>query len=125
MTTWFVIVLGGALGTGARHLANATAAHLVGRPTPLATFAVNIIGCAAAGVLAGLLAADRLVLGPAARAFIFVGVLGGFTTFSSFGLDTFTLAHHGERTAALANVAGQVGLGLLAVTLGFGLASRS
>src|SRR5262245_46374327 len=113
MTTWFMIVLGGALGTGARHLANAIVAGMIGRPTPLATLAVNIIGCAAAGVLAGLIAAHRLVLGPTARAFIFVGILGRFTTFSSFGLDTFTLAHHGDRTAAFANVVGQVGLGLL------------
>ena len=55
------------------------------------------------------------------RTFLFVGVLGGFTTFSSFGLDTFTLAHGGNHAAAFWNVAGQIGLGLGAVWLGFNL----
>src|SRR5580704_6237599 len=53
------------------------------------------------------------------RTFVFVGVLGGFTTFSSFGLDTFTLGHGGDHAAALWNVVGQVGLGLGGVWLGF------
>ena len=55
----------------------------------------------------------------AARTFVFVGILGGFTTFSSLGLDTLTLAHDGRPLAAAANVALQVGLGLAAVFLGF------
>jgi CrcB protein len=63
------------------------------RVTPLATMTVNLAGCLAIGVLAGLVASGRLTLAPATRAFVFVGVLGGFTTFSSFGLDSFTLAH--------------------------------
>ena len=56
---------------------------------------------------------------PVIRTFVFVGVLGGFTTFSSFGLDTFTLGHGGDHVAAFWNVVGQVGLGLGGVWLGF------
>jgi len=97
-------------------------AHRFGRAVPWATFVVNVIGCLVIGALAGRIATERLHLSPAMRTFLFVGVLGGFTTFSSFGLDTFTLGHGGEHAAAFWNVAGQIGLGLGAVWLGFYLA---
>jgi len=59
------------------------------------------------------------------RAFVFVGILGGFTTFSTFGLDTLTLAHEGRPLAAAANVAVQVAVGLTAVFAGYAIAVRS
>ena len=102
----------------ARHGVNILIGRIAHRPLPYATAAVNLAGCAVIGVLAGLIASNRLALSPAARTFVFVGVLGGFTTFSSFGLDTFTLAREGGYAWAL-NVAVQVGLGLLAVAIGF------
>src|SRR6185312_13263469 len=102
MATWILVVCGGALGTGLRHAVNVTVARVLHRPSAYATLTVNLVGCAAIGLLAGLLASGRLTLGPSARAFVFVGILGGFTTFSSFGLDAFTLAHGGQRTAAVA-----------------------
>ena len=71
------------------------------------------------GALAGRIASGRLHLTPVMRTFIFVGLLGGFTTFSSFGLDTFTLAHGGDHARAAWNVAGQMTLGLSGVWLGF------
>ena len=86
---------------------------------PYATAAVNLAGCVVIGVLAGLIASNRLQMSPTLRAFVFVGVLGGFTTFSSFGLDTFTLGREGSYSLAFWNVAAQVGLGLLAVAAGF------
>jgi len=60
-----------------------------------------------------------LSMTPNMRTFVFVGLLGGFTTFSSFMLDTLTLTHAGERTLAMSNVAGQTVLGLLAVYAGY------
>ncbi len=118
---WFSIGVGGAVGSMLRHLVN----HLVTtsgvRTAPWSTAIVNVIGCLVIGLLAGLVAHERLTLSPHARAFVFVGVLGGFTTFSSFGLDTFTLVSSGERGLALVNVLGQVAIGLGAVFVGFEL----
>ncbi len=120
--TWIAVAAGGALGSLARHWVNLEIAHRFERAVPWATFAVNIVGCLVIGLLAGRVAGGRLHLAPLARTFLFVGVLGGFTTFSSFGLDTFVLAHGGDHAAAFWNVVGQVGLGLGAVWLGFNLA---
>ena len=117
--TWMAVAIGGALGTVARHGVNALIGRLVRRPVPYATAAVNLAGCVVIGVLAGLIASNRLQMSPTVRAFVFVGVLGGFTTFSSFGLDTFTLGREGSYSLAFWNVAAQVGLGLLAVAAGF------
>ena len=119
--TWIAVAAGGALGSLARHWVNLVVAHKFERPVPYATFVVNVVGCVVIGALAGRIASGRLHLSPLARTFIFVGLLGGFTTFSSFGLDTFTLAHGGEHTPAFWNVVGQVGLGLGGVWLGFQL----
>ena len=64
------------------------------------------IAVAVGGALAGLLASGRLQFTPTMRTFIFVGILGGFTTFSSFGLDTLTLAHGGDHARAFWTIAG-------------------
>jgi CrcB protein len=121
---WIVITIGGALGSGARHAVNVLVGRLIG-PLPYSTATVNVLGCAAIGVLAGCVASGRLEMSTTVRAFVFVGILGGFTTFSSFGLDTLTLVHEGRRMAAAWNVAGQVGLGLLSVFLGYALAVKA
>ena len=117
--SWIAVALGGALGSVARHWVNLEMAHRFERSVPHATFVVNVVGCLVIGALAGRVAGGRLHLTPTMRTFVFVGVLGGFTTFSSFGLDTFTLAHGGDYARAFWNVAGQVALGLGAVWLGF------
>ena len=111
--------LGGAIGSLARHGVNAVFAQMFARPVPYATAAVNLIGSAAIGVLAGLLASGRLSMSANMRAFVFVGLLGGFTTFSSFMFDTLTLTHSGNDALAMSNVVGQVGLGLIAVYVGY------
>ena len=90
----------------------------------MSTLAVNVIGCAIIGLLAGQLAIGRLTMSASMRLFVFVGLLGGFTTFSSFGLDTFALVREGRHYAAVFNVATQVTLGLLAVAGGFALGHR-
>src|SRR3954468_17748128 len=105
--TWIAVAVGGALGSLARHWVNTQISHQLERTVPWATFAVNVIGCLVVGALAGRIASGRLHVTPVVRTFLFVGVLGGFTTFSSFGLDTFTLAHGGDHTLAFWNVVGQ------------------
>jgi CrcB protein len=122
--TWLMVGAGGALGAMARHGLN----HLVHQRQlassfPLGIFLVNVIGSVVIGLLAGLLSANRLQLSGDARVFVFVGVLGGFTTFSSFSLDTLALARAGHSTQAALNVAGQVGLSLLGVWAGYRLGS--
>jgi|SRR2546427_11036892 len=116
---WIAVMVGGALGSAARHFVNLEVAHRLERSTPYATLIVNVMGCAVIGALAGRIASGRLHLSPTMRTFLFVGVLGGFTTFSTFGLDTFTLGHGGDHTAAFWNIVGQVGLGLGGVWLGY------
>lgn len=84
---------------------------------PYGTLAVNGLGCLGIGFLAGL-AESRLAFTPEARLFIFVGILGGFTTFSSFALETFSLARDTQSAAALLNIGLQLALGLIAVWIG-------
>ena len=84
---------------------------------PYGTLAVNAIGCLVIGLLSGL-ADARGVLGPEARLLILVGVLGGFTTFSTFGMETVNLMRDAHLLAAFGNVALHVVLGLAMVYLG-------
>ena len=124
--TWIAIAVGGALGSMARHGVN----HLVHvrwltTRFPVGTVAVNVAGCLAIGLLAGLLASERIALRAHWREFVFVGLLGGFTTFSTFGLDTFLLARTHSAGQAGLSVAIQVVGGLAAVWLGYHLGARS
>ena len=93
---------------------------------PAGTVVVNVSGCFVIGLLAGLLASERITLPFYWREFVFVGLLGGFTTFSTFGLDTFVLARSHSAGLAFANLAAQVVGGLLAVWVGYqaGMAGR-
>lgn len=88
---------------------------------PLGTLAVNVIGCLLIGLLAGI-AEYRQALDPAQRAFLMIGLLGGFTTFSAFALETLALAQDGEVMKAAANVVLQVVIGLFAAMAGYVLA---
>ena len=122
---WLAIAVGGALGSVARHGVNVL---IHGRwPVarfPFATLIVNVAGCLIIGLLAGLLISERIALRFYWREFLFVGILGGFTTFSTFGLDTITLARTHSMSAALWNVTAQVAIGLLAVQVGLALGGR-
>jgi len=120
--SWIAVAIGGALGSVARHAVNLELGHRFERSVPYATLVVNIVGCLVIGLLAGLVAGGRLRRWTTVRTFRFVGVLGGFTTFSSFGLETVTVGHGGNHQAAMWNIVGQVGLGVGGVWLGFYLA---
>lgn len=117
-----MIAAGGGIGAVLRHALNQIVQARFGAQYPYGIFLVNVLGCLTIGLVAGLLASARLHWNETTRTFVVVGVLGGFTTFSSFGLDTFTLARGGHTTAAFANAVGQLVLGLAAVWLGFALA---
>jgi CrcB protein len=118
---WLLVAVGGALGSMARYAANQAAALWLPAAFPFGTFIVNAVGCGIFGILAGL--GERTgVMTPALRAFCFVGVLGGFTTFSSYSYESFALARGGAWGFAVVNVAGQVVVGLAAVAAGWWLA---
>jgi CrcB protein len=100
---------------------------LVHRQLPFATFpygtlTVNVLGCLLIGVFSGL-AESRQVFAPDLRTFALVGVLGGFTTFSTFGYETFSMLRDGESLRATANVSVHVLAGLGSVWFGYVLAS--
>jgi len=117
------VAIGGAAGSVARYACSVAALRWLGPGFPWGTLFVNLTGSFAIGVLASLAAADgRPLLGPEARALLLVGVLGGFTTFSSFSLETLNLAREGAFGAAALNVAASVGLCLAGVWLGFAVA---
>jgi CrcB protein len=124
MTSGIVLVaLGGAIGSVARYkLSGYILHHTIDWRFPAGTFAVNVIGCLAAGLLAGL--AERYdFMSAQARLLVFTGILGGFTTFSAFGLETMFLLRRGEIAIAGANVFLSVALGLAALWIGLGLSS--
>jgi len=110
---------GGFLGSAARF----ALAGLVQRAFPMSLFpwgtlAVNVLGCLLIGFLGGLMEL-RQVLGPGQRIFLLIGVLGGFTTFSTFAYETLGFLHGSELPRALANAGGHLLLGLAAVWLGY------
>jgi len=122
------IAVGGALGTLARFVLSGFVAHHVGETFPWGTLIVNVSGSFVIGFFATFFGPEgRFLAGPTARHFVMTGILGGFTTFSSFSLQTLTLAREGEWFRAGANTVGSVVLCLLAVWLGHmaGLAVNS
>jgi CrcB protein len=111
-----VVGLGGFLGSALRFMISGWAQRLSPMGAfPIGTLAVNVIGCLAIGLLGGL-ADQRQMLDSGQRLFLMVGVLGGFTTFSSFAFETLGLAQDGALLRVFANV-------LLQLLLGFGAAA--
>ena len=94
---------------------------LLGSTTlPYGTLLVNVVGCFAIGMFGGL-GDSRQVIGTELRLFLFIGVLGGFTTFSAFGYETLALVRAADSSRAMINVGLNVAAGLLAVWAGYGL----
>jgi fluoride exporter len=124
VTKILLVGVGGFLGSVARYLLGGYAQQLSRSVSfPYGTLAVNLLGCFVIGLLAEL-AEARGVFGDEVRAFVFVGLLGGFTTFSAFGNETINLVRDGHAPLALANVAAQVVVGLAAVWLGRAVARQ-
>lgn len=118
MTNILLVGLGGSLGAIARYALGGWVHKVLDSPWfPYGTLVVNVVGCFLIGFLAGL-AETRQVFGAEVRLFLFIGLLGGFTTFSTFGYETFSLARDGQFVAAGLNACLQVVSGLAAVWLG-------
>jgi CrcB protein len=119
LITYLWIALGGALGSIARYGASSLAAQWVGETFPWGTLIVNVTGSLVIGFFATLTGPDgRLLVSSDARQFVMVGICGGYTTFSSFSLQTLNLVRDGDVLAAGGNVVGSVALCLAAVWLG-------
>lgn len=119
MRELIAIGLGGALGSILRFLASGWLQRSAkGVLLPVGTVGVNLVGCFVLGLLSGL-AENRSVFTPAVRGFLMVGMLGGFTTFSTFGCETMSLVRDGEFMWALTNVGVQVVIGLMAAWFGY------
>ncbi|MBK8276278.1 MAG: chromosome condensation protein CrcB [Nitrospira sp. UW-LDO-01] len=122
LRTLFLIGTGGFIGSILRYLVSGYAQQLSKSiQFPFGTLAVNILGCALVGFLAEL-ADQRGVITGETRAFLIVGILGGFTTFSAFGNETMNLLRDGELWLACGNIIGHTVLGLGAVWLGYSTA---
>jgi len=91
---------------------------------PYGTLTVNLLGCLIIGLLGGL-SESRNLLNQEARALLFIGVLGGFTTFSTFGYETVQLLRDGQSLAAFSNIGLQVCMGLVAVWIGYSISQTA
>ena len=117
-----MVGLGGGLGAICRYLVYEASLVMVKNAwLPLGTFIVNVTGCFAIGFLGGV-AETRDIFNPELRALVFIGFLGGFTTFSTFGYELFFFIKNGQAGMAVLNILLQVTLGLLGVWGGFSLA---
>ena len=118
MRSFLLVGAGGFIGSVSRYYLGGLVLHLAaGSRFPWATLTVNTLGCFAIGLLAGA-AEIRHVMSPQTRLFIFTGVLGGFTTFSAFGYETYFLGREHSWPAAMLNVGLHLILALPAVWLG-------
>lgn len=123
MVNYFWVAIGSALGGLARYWSSGVAARMFGETFPWGTLIVNVLGSFVIGFVAALTAPDgRIFIGSTARVFIMVGLCGGFTTFSSFSLQTLNLLNEGEYVYAGGNIVLSVVLCLLAVWAGSAIA---
>jgi len=118
--SYLLVFFGGGLGATLRHLVNLTCARAIGTGFPWGTFIINISGSTVMGLIAGYLAFK----GGASqhwRLFLMTGILGGYTTFSAFSLDTALLYERGELGLAAAYVLGSVVLSIAGLFAGLAL----
>jgi CrcB protein len=116
MEAYIVIAIGSALGGVFRYFCSGVAARLIGEVFPWGTLIVNVVGSFIIGFFATLTGPDgRLFVGTPTRQFVMIGFCGGYTTFSSFSIQTLSLVRDGEWLLAGANIVGSVVACLLAV----------
>ena len=119
-TLW--VALGGAIGSVARFWLTEASAKWWGAAFPWGTIIANVTGSFLIGLIAALpVMGPRDLTGPMGRQFLMVGIMGGYTTFSSFSLQTLTMVQNGHMAKAALNVGGSVVLCLVAVALGYAL----
>lgn len=126
MVGYILVFLGGGCGSVARFLCSGFFARHFGEAFPWGTLLVNIIGCFVIGALAGFSVPEgRWVVSPSARQFLMIGFCGGFTTFSSFSLQSLTLAQDGEWLQVVANAVLSIVFCFVGVWLGYAIADSS
>lgn len=117
----FLIGIGGFVGSVLRYIVSGLTFKVFREPWfPYGTLAVNVIGCFFIGLLSGL-AEQRQLFSPEIRYLVFIGFLGGFTTFSTFGYEVFSFARGGKFAGSLINLLLHIVLGLGAVWLGYSI----
>jgi fluoride exporter len=123
MLSYLWIALGGALGTTARYWLSGVVARSIGETFPWGTLVINVTGSFVIGFFGALTGPDgRVFVGSTARQFVMIGMCGGYTTFSSFSLQTLNLMNDGEWFRAGANIGLSVLLCMFAVWVGVVLA---
>jgi len=121
LVSLLIVGTGGFIGSAARYAAGGLVHRLIpGVTFPWGTVVVNVLGCFLIGMVAAL-TQTRQLLTPETRLLVMVGILGGFTTFSTFGYETFALLRDGEPLRALGNASLHFVVGLGAVWLGYSL----
>lgn len=123
MMQLLLVGIGGCLGSICRYATGLAAQRLITTTLPVATLIVNAVGCLVIGITMGVIEAKGIT-DPTVRLFMVVGFLGGFTTFSAFGYETFSLATDGRLAVAIANGITQMTVGLLSVWAGHTLATQ-
>ena len=123
MEKLFVIALGGALGSVLRYLVSGGLSQFTSGSFPFGTLSVNVIGSALIGFLWGLF--DEMVISPQWRGFIFIGVLGAFTTFSTFTFESFDLLRNGDIRIAFFYILASNLVGIAVVFGGFLLSKHT
>ncbi len=122
MQMYLWIALGSALGGAGRYWCSGVIARHIGETFPWGTLTVNVVGSLLIGLLATVSEPDgRLLMSSTMRQFFMIGVFGGFTTFSSFSLQTLNLVRDGQWVPASLYILGSVALCLVGVWLGHGL----
>lgn len=120
MFTYVLIAVGGALGSMARYACSRAVALRYGETFPWGTIVVNVVGCFIIGFIGAISGPDsRLIVSPNVRNFWMVGICGGYTTFSSFSLQTLRLIQNGDAAEAFGNVLLSVAACMAAVTIGY------
>lgn len=117
-----LIAIGGAVGSVCRYLVSSAVLRALGTLFPAGTFVVNVLGCLVFGAIAGA-TQERFTISPEARALLLAGLLGGFTTFSSYMNESFVLVREGQFLWAGVNLGGQVVAGFIAFWIAFSLTS--
>jgi CrcB protein len=117
---YILVFVGGGLGATLRHAVNVTCAKCIGTSFPYGTFIINISGSIVMGLIAAYLALKGEVSQPW-RLFLMTGILGGYTTFSAFSLDTALLYERGELALAAVYIVGSVGLSIAGLFAGLAL----
>lgn len=117
MGPYVTIAVGGVLGCWARYALTNLIQSIYGRDFPYATLSINLLGCFLMGFLF-IETLERLTISPQARIGLLTGFLGGFTTFSTFAMESLLLAEQGEAAKGILYVTLSVGLGLVAAFFG-------